>query len=425
MATPKSLVFNLYKNWEVIEHLVRLSRDLPAFEASQVLNVIGRHHPDSQADDLGAILRSLCTTDLLQVLSRTGDFQLNPFVVDFVRGLTREHELGLSSVLKARVDAIRDATALLDEGVKQSDTDRMREAANRLSELFRQISQQLDQDRHAILELAEKAKSSDASMPSAQRYRAVLEAYDQYVEPMNEMMDSGLGGSFYPHLESAEHMLDVAVEKLSVRGTLYTHRLQLRQVAYQTKELRRLGRIVAQQCADTLLPLREEARQHNELSAAISELLGRVRKQGLAQALKKTTQPGLPLWQRTRRSRLSIGDEVRALMVEARNFVPKIEAFPEELTGNAAEVFFQVDESALRRQLAASLPVTNLMHWLLQHYPDLPDLVVLRLYHDLVREPLWQADIEQAHTSTALKTVRVTYHPHHLDVTKAGEHDGI
>lgn len=424
MATPKSLVFTLYKHWEVIEHLVRLSRDFAAFEESLVLIVIGRHHPDGNADEQGAILRSLCNADLLQELSRTGDFQLNPFVVDFVRGLTREHELGLSSVLKARVDAIRDATALLDEGVNDGDTDRMREAANRLSELFRQIGQQLDQDRHAILELAEKAKSSDASMPSIQRYRTVLEAYDQYVEPMNEMMDSGLGGSFYPHLESAEHMLDLAVEKLSVRGSLYTHRLQLRQVAYQTKELRRLGRIVAQQCADTLLPLREEARQHNELSAAISELLGRVRKQGLAQALKKTTQPGLPLWQRTRRSRLSIGDEVRALIVEARNFDPKTEAFPEELTGNAADVLHRVDESLLRRQLAASLPVTNLMHWLLKHYPELPDVVVLRLYHDLVREPLWQADIEQEHTSTALKTVRVTYHPHRLEVMTVGEQDG-
>lgn len=425
MATPKSLVFNLYKNWDVIEHLVRLSRDFPAFEESQVLNVIDRHHPERSADELGAIMRSLCTAGLLQILSRTGHFQLNPFVVDFVRGLTFEHELGLSSVLKARVDAIRDATALLDEGVKHSDTERMREAANRLSELFRQISQQLDQDRHAILELAEKAKASDASMPSSQRYRAVLEAYDQYVEPMNEMMDSGLSGNFYPHLESAENMLDVAVEKLSVRGALYTHRLQLRQVAYQTKELRRLGRIVAQQCADTLLPLREEARQNNVLSTAISELLGRVRKKGLAQAMKKATQPGLPLWQRTRRSRLSIGDEVRALILEARNFVPKTEAFPEELTGNAAELLPRVDESALRQQLAESLPVANLMQWLWEHYPNLPDVVLLRLYHDLVREPLWQANIEQEQISTALKTIRVIYHPHCLEVMQVGEQDGV
>ena len=34
-----------------------------------------------------------------------------------------------------------------------------------------------------------------------------------------------------------------------------------------------MGRVVAQKCAETLLPLREEARQHNNLSAAVSTLL--------------------------------------------------------------------------------------------------------------------------------------------------------
>ena len=63
-------------------------------------------------------------------------------------------------------------------------------------------------------------------------------------------------------------MLDRAEEYLSVRGALYTQRLQLRHVSQQAKELRRLGRLVAQQCADTLLPLRDEMRQHNTLSTS-------------------------------------------------------------------------------------------------------------------------------------------------------------
>ena len=113
---------------------------------------------------------------------------LNPLVLDFVRGLTREHELGLSSVLKARVEGIKQATEQLNEGLAPLDHDLLRRGSARLSELLRQISQQLDQDRHAILELAEQAKSNDAAMPISQRYRAVLEAYDQYVEPMNEMI---------------------------------------------------------------------------------------------------------------------------------------------------------------------------------------------------------------------------------------------
>lgn len=47
------------------------------------------------------------------------------------------------------------------------------------------------------------------------------------------MMDSGLGGTFYPHLKLAVQSLDRAEEALAVRGALYTQRLQLRQVAQQ------------------------------------------------------------------------------------------------------------------------------------------------------------------------------------------------
>jgi hypothetical protein len=415
MATPKSLVFQLHKHWEVIEHLTRLSREQPAFEESQVLSVITRYLPANEDQEATVILRSLSSADVLQRLSRTDDLQLNPLVLEFVRGLTREHELGLSAVLKARVEAIRHATSQLNEGIEQQDTDQMRRGASSLSELFRHISQQLDQDRHAILELAERAKASDTAMPIERRYRAVLEAYDQYVEPMNQMMDSGLGGTFYPHLEAAERALDTAVEKLSVRGALYSHRLQLRQVAYQAKELRRLGRIVAQQSADTLLPLREEARQHNQLSAAISALLGQARKQGLKRALRnRRSGTRLPVWRRERRSRIQLGDEIRALMAEARHFVPQEQSFPEALAGDPDDLLAWVDESALRKALAEALPVPDLMLWLKQHYADLPDGVLLRLYHDLVREPRWEAVIQADGVAAELQQVRVTYHPHRL-----------
>ena len=107
-------------------------------------------------------------------------------------------------------------------------------------------------------------------------------------------------------------------------------------------------------------------------------------------------------------------EDVRTLMAEARRFEPRTQAFPEALPGNAADVSAWVDEGRLRQTLLHALPVPNLMHWLTRHYPTLPDEVLLRLYHDLVREPDWQAQLHTAATSTELNTVRVSYHPHQL-----------
>ena len=68
----------------------------------------------------------MVNADILQPCARSNDLQLNAYVLDFVRGLTREHELGLAAVLQARVAAIREATEALNEGMQGADMDRAR-----------------------------------------------------------------------------------------------------------------------------------------------------------------------------------------------------------------------------------------------------------------------------------------------------------
>ncbi len=415
MANPRSLVYALYTHWDTVEVLVRLSREFAVLTSDQVLGCIAKVSPQLDAEAQGGALRAMVNADILQPCARSSDLQLNAYVLDFVRGLTREHELGLAAVLQARVTAIREATEALNEGMQGADMDRVRGAANKLAELFRQISLQLDQDRHALLELAEDAKSADASMPIAQRYRHVLEAYDQYVEPMNQMMDTGPQGTFYRYLEDAERSLDLAFEQLTVQGGLYSHRLQLRQVAHQAKELRRFGRLIAQQCADTVLPLREEMRQHNALTSAVSLLLGQVRKRGLRRALSRhTASTAMPVWRNERIFRLQLGDEVRAVMAAAQQYQPQSVAFPQDEPGNAPPLLEHVDESAIRQQLRNSLPVDSLLDWLHTHHGHLQDGTLLRLFHELQHEGSWQIEAGAHPETTTLQAIRVLHYPHRV-----------
>lgn len=419
MANPRSLVNVLYTYWDVVEALVRLSRDFAVLSCDQVLHCIAKVSGQQDAEFQGTVLRTLTHADILQTLPRSSDLQLNTYLLEFVRGLTREHDLGLAAVLQARVAAIRDATEALSEGLLHAEMDRVRNAARQLAELLRQIYSQLDQDRHALLELAETAKAADSSMPIYQRYRQVLDAYEHYVEPMNQMMDSGPGGIFYRYLEGAERILDQALEQLLVQGALYSHCLQLRQVAHQAKELRRFGRQVAQQCADTLLPLREELRQHNQLSSCISLLLGQVRKRGLRRTFaRRTLDTALPVWRNERGFRVQLGDEVRAIMAAARHYRPQAVAFPQdEGTGNELSWLEQVDENSIRMHLLRSLPVADLLGWLYSHYPHLQDATLLRIFSDLLYAPEWtiEASNEPAQTLT-LQTIRVQHHPQRVHI---------
>jgi hypothetical protein len=419
MPSPRSLTYALYSHWDVIEQLVLLGREFPAFEQDQVIAVIGGLALQKGREDCEATLRQLVSSDLLQLMPRGTALQVHPMVLEFVRGLTREHELGLSAVLKARIEAIKSASSRLTEGLQAKDSDQLRQAATQLSELFRQISQQLDQDRHAILELAEGAKSKDANLPINRRYSEVLTAYDDYVAPMAEMMDSGPSGTFYRHLESAEHALDNALETLTIQGSLYTQRMAMRQVAFQAKELRRLGREVLKHCSDTLLPLREDIRQHNALASAISTILSQVRKRGLSAALSASA---LPLWRRDMPRRITVGNEVLAIMVEALSYQPASLSFPGDEEADTVKVALDlIDETALVQDLTQALPVTNLLAWLHERYPLFSDATVLRLYHGLIERRDWVVKPADSTDRQSLNTVRVTHYPHALS---AATNDG-
>ena len=415
MFNPRSLVYALYTHWDTVEVLVRHSREFAAFTSEQALSAIAKVAPHLDAQEQGAVLRSLVNADVLQTMPRSSDLQLNAYVLEFVRSLTREHELGLAKVMQARVAAIREATEGLNEGMKMSDLDQVRWSVNKLSELFRQISLQLDQDRHAIFELAETAKTSDSAMPLMQRYRRVLDAFDLYVEPMNQMMDTGPEGIFYNHLEEAERALDLASEQLAIQGALYSHRMQLRHVAHQAKELRRFGRLVAQQCADTLLPLREDLRQHNALSTAVSALLGQVRKRGLKRALaRKAVELPLPVWRKERGFKLHLGDEVRGIMAAAQNYVSQSISFPQNEVVAPEHLLELVDEPGIRKHLQSSLPVESLLDWLQTNYGHLQDGTLLRLFHDFQHEANWLCEPDETSRTTNLGAIRVLHHPHKI-----------
>jgi len=409
MQNPRSLVFALHAHWSVVEWLVQRSREQPVFEQDQVVALIGKVDPSKTPEDREGILRALINADILQLLPRDSLLQLNAHVLEFVRGLTREHELGLSAVLQARVQGIRETTERLNEALELRDLDLLRQAAAQLAELFRQIGLQLDQDRHAILEIAEKAKASDSQMPAERRYRQVLQAYDEYIEPMAAMMDSGPAGTFYRYLEETERALDYSLEVLTAQGALYTLRVLVRQAAFQAKDLRKLGREVLKQCSDTLLPLREELRQHNSLSATISHLLGLVRKRGLSRTFKHSQ---LPLWRADRPKRVSVGDEIRTIMTEARSFKPISKVFPEEAPGVSVTELPLVDSLELRQRLAGCLPVPSLLDWLRSQYAHLNDATLLRLYHELINEPDWLITQADQRACTELNKLNVIHYPH-------------
>ncbi|MCD9046858.1 hypothetical protein [Luteimonas sp. MHLX1A] len=408
--SPKAMTAALAQHWDVMERLCAHSREVGTFELEEIERVIARAFPTRTSGDHAGVLQDLSDRGLVQRLPRSDRRRVHPDVLTYVQRLTRERDLGLSGIIKVRIDSIHAATATLQEATEQVNRSGMVAAARQLWQQFDDIGTQLDQDRHAILEVAERAKAMDPSLPLAVRYHQVLEAYDQYVDPMVAMMDSGPGGIFHKHLLAAGDALDAAVQVLiTTHGHLVTETRILRDAAYQARELRRLGREVMQHCTSTLLPLRNEIREHSTLAAAVGTVLGLVRKKGAKRVL---TTARLPVAVREAFHKITAGPELINLMAVAKNYQPPIIEFPEESEGNDGAPLDVVDLASLRAGLEADGGADDLLAWVSERNPDWQDVTILSAFHALAQRDDGKAvELSDSRSWLDLKTIRVGHHP--------------
>jgi hypothetical protein len=362
MANPRSLVRALDKQWDILEQLVLAGKQSPIWEADQLRQLLNRCYPQESPAQQYDRLQQLINAEILMQLPRCEDFKLDDRVREFISQLLNEYELSSPEIIKAHISEIKAALDDLHDAMQNQDMAKLQRGIKRIYTQIEEVSQRLEGDAHAIADIAERAKTADSQMPLARRYQEVLETYDRYILPMTELMDTGTGGIFYPLLEKTEAVLDVLSEQLAIQGALFSHQHNLRYLNFALKELRRSGRETLKYCTHTLMPLREEYRRHNELSTAVAKLLGEVRKRGLKHTFADSD---LPLWRREQTRRITIDASLLTFWAQARGYTPQVVAFPDVIDDPHATPQEWLDEQAIEQHLNASLPVADLMLWLL------------------------------------------------------------
>ena len=136
-----------------------------------------------------------------------------------------------------------------------------------------------------------------------------------------------------------------------------------------------------------------------------------MRKKGLRRTFNQTH---LPIWRSERKFKLHVGDEIRTIMADARDYQPQAVVFPEEDLSTSDVAFEYIDEALIRADLKRSLPVHDLLLWLTQHVTDCSDATLLRLFHDLQHETQWFVPPNASIETLVLQDIVVSYHPHHV-----------
>ncbi|MGS1115562.1 hypothetical protein, partial [Escherichia coli] len=127
----------------------------------------------------------------------------------------------------------------------------------------RDVLKKLGNDEQALIGVAERAKTSDRQIPLAQRYAEVLATWDEYVEPMIQLVSAD--GAFEQGVRRVEQVLLRLLGEQQRLGHLVDDDLVLRTHA-RILEMPPNAQLTLRRARDLWLPQREEARRHNAVT---------------------------------------------------------------------------------------------------------------------------------------------------------------
>ena len=410
MVSPKSLIKELYSNFELIEALVRVCKECPAISKDDVFSLAKAVFKQNQEDADNAI-RALINKEILFSLDQGDNYIVQQHVKEFFLHLIKEQDLGLESVVAAQLENLRRISGEIQKGLDSSDLSLIQSRATELTNRIEETMAQLRDDRDAIRGIIEKAKMLPADTPMSVRYRDVLDCYNQYVEPMVSMLDQEDNG-FQNLTHRIEDQLKEGIDLFNRIQGITKWQSAMNSAIVQIHLLRDLIRENLILFKDELSPLRNDVLKNNALSRAVTAMLSKVRKKNSVRRVVDVS--GLRLGISKRAVRMTDGPVMRRFAADVLGFVPAKVVFPEDFE-KTSENDFPIRLETLLNDVEMFHGKILLMQWLKNQYPSQGEQNLLNAYLLLLQnipDKLKQMDEEQ---SVDLVEHRMYYYPHILE----------
>ncbi len=278
MIEPKRVLRALAEHWTLLEPLCE------RFDAGTLSLVELRHQlaaqlPEGTPTDITALLDQWIRLDILVPVAKSPNrFELNAQIHDFLAYLRREHRLGLCLEIEAYLRHLERLAGHILDAFEIRDGNDLARQLRLLDMRVRDVLKKLDNDEQALVAVADRAKTSDRQIPLRQRYAEVLSTWDEYVEPMIQLVSAD--GAFEQGVHRVEQVLMKLLGEQQRLGQLVDDDLLLRTHA-RILEMQTTAQLTLRKARELLLPLREEARRHNAVTRGAALALSAIRKKGL------------------------------------------------------------------------------------------------------------------------------------------------
>ncbi|WP_121373193.1 hypothetical protein, partial [Pseudomonas aeruginosa] len=324
---------------------------------------------------------------LVPVAKSPNRFELNAQIHDFLAYLRHEHRLGLCLEIEAYLRHLERLAGYIQDAFETRDSQDLARQLRLLDMRVRDVLKKLGNDEQALIGVAERAKTSDRQIPLAQRYAEVLATWDEYVEPMIQLVSAD--GAFEQGVRRVEQVLLRLLGEQQRLGHLVDDDLVLRTHA-RILEMQTNAQLTLRRARELLLPLREEARRHNAVTRGAALALAAIRRKGL----DAVPQAAMPLFTRPQSTFLGTASQVESYVFALARFEPKPAQFPKSSGTRKSNGPARPPRTAreMIERCQAALPLPDLMQWLLAQEPDGATDELLYWFSRLSRDARFQRE---------------------------------
>ncbi|ATD06112.1 hypothetical protein SIO17_03790 [Pseudoalteromonas piscicida] len=282
MIPAKKLLNMINEHWSVLELLFKRFK-LADFSLKDVQNILKQKNPSWSSERIYKETNRLLQQEIIIPLAKSSQLEINRAIADFASFLLQEESLGLAEEITVLVKDLERLGNRIAQAGEEADYSELRRFSRIMDERVRKIVKLFEHNESAIMNLVEQAKSDTSTLSLGMRYKAVLEAFDEYIEPMLEMVD--IHGPFQRCFDQIELQVSEQIDEIEQLGRGAADKRMLEQLRTRILDMHLIGRESLSRSADLLMPLREELRRNTLITRQASKVLGQIRKRGVDRLL--------------------------------------------------------------------------------------------------------------------------------------------
>ncbi len=335
--------------------------------------------------DLRNLIESTCTesdpapaTVIDQLLSlgiieaipdATASFELTAPVQNLLSFLLREHRLTSTKVLQVYLSDLVDLREELDGAARQGLGHQAARALNDISQLLERIRQDSHSNREAIIGEVVKLKANRQRRTVRERFEIINRLWSHYLEPLRDLIDVS---------KAMDARLDDLDRSLTANGGTFAHDGALtREFSRCRARLLRLRREMVEDFHESIRevePLYISLKKESELVRGASRALEKLDRAGIA-SLQLAEMLAIPIW----RIEGTFSDtSLEAFFHGIKGYIPGEAPCIGDAQDHVMPEFILPTDLYARLEL--TLPVDDLLAWILETYPEAGVGEVVRAY---------------------------------------------